>query len=81
MRDHEYIRVSELRDFVYCPVAWQLWRSGASSDPRAQAEQEPGREFHHEHARQLARSDAAEYAATWLAVVMGIIDASLGIRK
>ena len=70
MRDHEYIRVSELGDFAYCPVAWQLRRSGARSDPRAQADQEAGREFHHDHARLLARSDAAATAATWLSVAL-----------
>ena len=40
------------------------------SDPRAQAEQEAGRGFRHDHARQLARSEAAASAATWLAVAL-----------
>jgi len=62
MPDGNYIRVSELSDFVYCPMAWQLRRNGAGADPQAQAEQEAGREFHHEHARQVARSEAASAA-------------------
>jgi len=32
--------------------------------------QEAGREFHHDHARLLARSDAAATAATWLSVAL-----------
>jgi hypothetical protein len=33
MPDRNYIRVSELSDFIYCPTAWQLRRNGAGSDP------------------------------------------------
>lgn len=77
MSDHKHTRVSELGDFVYCPVAWQLRRNGAGSDPRALAEQEVGREFHHEHARQLSRSEAAARSAPWLAVALLLTGAGL----
>ena len=68
VHDRPYIRVSELSEFTYCSVAWHLRMSGAPSDPHAAVEQEAGREFHHEHARQLARRNAAATASAWLAV-------------
>ena len=66
MRKRQYIRVSELGDFTYCPVAWQLRKNGAPSGPQAIVEQDLGRTFHYRHARQVTRSESAVAMAPWL---------------
>ena len=70
MRKRQYIRVSELGDFTYCPIAWQFRKNGAPSEPQAIVEQNVGCRFHYRHARQVMRSESAAAMAPWLAAAV-----------
>jgi hypothetical protein len=58
------ISASEVGDYVFCALAWRMRAEGHKTLPSAQAAQESGTQWHHEHGRGVRRSRQARLAAT-----------------
>lgn len=74
------IKASEVRDFVYCPRSWKLWRCGIVPPPEVinhkKYEYAKGNRVHREHGEEVSRARSQSGRGSFLtmavlAVVIG----------
>jgi hypothetical protein len=64
--DPDFIKASEIGEFVYCKRAWHLARHGAPS--ALAAERARGVEFHERHSEAVHAPPSAAAIAGWVAL-------------
>ncbi len=71
----EMISASELKDFLFCHLAWFLNQQGFRNTPKAIEERQAGVTFHQDRAE--AARKASSRQAFWWAVVLAVLGIAL----
>jgi hypothetical protein len=71
----EMVNASELKDFLFCNLAWFLNQQGFHNTPKAIEERQAGIAFH-EHRAEAARK-AHSRQALWWAVLLALLGIAL----
>jgi hypothetical protein len=69
----EMVNASELKEFMFCNLAWFLNQQGFRNTPKAMEERQAGIAFHED------RAEAARKAGSWQAFWWAILLALLGV--
>lgn len=75
----EMVNASELKDFLFCNLAWFLNRQGFRNTPKAMEERLAGVAFHEHRAETARKADSRQ--AIWWAVVLALFGISLLLVK
>lgn len=67
----EMVNASELKDFLFCNLAWSLNQQGFRNTPKAMQERQAGIAFHEDRA-EAARKGASRQAFWW-AILLALL--------
>jgi hypothetical protein len=75
----EMVNASELKDFLFCHLAWFLNQQGFRNTPKAIEERQAGIAFHEDRAEAARKADSRQ--AIWWAVVLALAGIALLLVK